>query len=144
MSLGGGIASDFERSAFQTFFDDGILSVAAAGNYGNASYSYPASYSSVMSVAATDSNDAIASFSQYNDEVDIAAPGVSIVSTVGATPARRPQRRRSPIALTAIIVSYYLGPPSDTGVGPPDYGWMSGTSMATPHVAGLAMVLWNK
>ena len=100
MSLGGGIASDFERDAFQTFFDDGILSIAAAGNDGDSSYSYPASYSSVMSVAATDSNDAKAWFSQYNDEVDIAAPGVGIVSTVGATPARRPQRRRSPIALT--------------------------------------------
>ena len=89
-----------ERDAFQTFFDDGILIVASAGNGGSSSYSYPASYPSVMSVAATDSSDAKASFSQSNDEVDIAAPGVDVVSTVGATPARRPQRRRSPNALT--------------------------------------------
>ena len=100
VSLGGGIASDFERDAFQTFFDDGILSIAAAGNYGDDSYWYPASYFSVMSVAATDSSDTKASFSQFNNMIDIAAPGVDIVSTVGATPARRPQRRRSPIALT--------------------------------------------
>ena len=83
-----------ERDAFQTFFDDGILIVASAGNDGDDSYNYPASYPSVMSVAATDINDAKAGWSQYNDEVDIAAPGVDIVSTVGATRGRRPQRRR--------------------------------------------------
>ncbi|EOD12746.1 hypothetical protein EMIHUDRAFT_124541, partial [Emiliania huxleyi CCMP1516] len=108
----------FERDAFQKFFDDGILSIAAAGNGGDSSYFYPASHSSVMSVAATDINNAKAWFSQYNDEIDIAAPGVDIKSTVG--------------------------PPSYTGVGPPGYGSKSGTSMAAPHVSGLAMVLWNK
>merc|ERR1719197_2130187 len=84
MSLGGGGASDFERNYFQDLFDNqGVLTIAAAGNGGSPSYLYPASYPSIMSVAATDSSDAKASFSQYNDEVDIAAPGVSVLSTVG-------------------------------------------------------------
>ena len=107
MSLGGGAPSNFERSAFQTFFDDGILTVAAAGNDGDDSYLYPASYSSVMSVAATDSNDAKASFSQFNDEVDIAAPGVDVVSTVGATPVRE---GRSAAALPPLSRDHCLLP----------------------------------
>ena len=59
-----------------------MLSVAAAGNGGNTSYSYPASYSSVVSVAAVDSNKVVADFSQKNNQVELAAPGVSVLSTV--------------------------------------------------------------
>lgn len=110
MSLGGGFSSQAESAAFQSFFDiDGILSIAAAGNGGNTSYSYPASYSSVMSVGATDVNNNIASFSQHNSEVDISAPGVSVRSTTGAS----------------------------------GYSNYSGTSMATPHVSAVALLLWN-
>lgn len=81
MSLGGGTKSTTEENAFNTLNSNGILSIAAAGNAGNTTFSYPASYTSVMSVAATDSNNAKASFSQYNSQVEIAAPGVSILST---------------------------------------------------------------
>ena len=49
-------------------FNQGVLLVAAAGNDGNSGYGYPASYSSVMSVAAVDSSNRRASFSQFNDE----------------------------------------------------------------------------
>jgi serine protease len=81
MSLGGGTSSSTEAQAFQDLFDQGILSVAAAGNSGNTSYSYPASYDSVISVAAIDANKQLASFSQRNDQVELAAPGVSVLST---------------------------------------------------------------
>ena len=87
MSLGGVSPSEIERDFFQDLFDHhGILSIAAAGNSGSAFYSYPASYPSIMSVAATDSSNAIASFSQYNDQIDIAAPGVDVLSTTGEPP----------------------------------------------------------
>ena len=82
MSLGGGFSSRTEQSAFNTAWNEGVLSIAAAGNDGNNRKSYPASYTSVVSVAAIDSNKTVASFSQFNAEVDIAAPGVSVVSTV--------------------------------------------------------------
>ncbi|WP_374351732.1 S8 family serine peptidase [Chitinimonas sp.] len=82
MSLGGGAKSTTEQRAFDSLQSAGILSIAAAGNDGNTTLSYPASYSSVMSVAAIDENKAWASFSQYNSEVEIAAPGVGVLSTV--------------------------------------------------------------
>jgi subtilisin family serine protease len=83
MSLGGGTKSRTEETAFNNAWNNGVLSVAAAGNGGNSQMSYPASYSVVMSVGALDKNKQIASFSQYNSQVDIAAPGVGVESTVG-------------------------------------------------------------
>jgi len=59
-----------------------VLSVAAAGNDGNSRNSYPASYSSVISVAAIDEQRNWATFSQYNSQVELAAPGVAVLSTV--------------------------------------------------------------
>lgn len=81
MSLGGSTSSRTEQSAFANLYSAGVLSIAAAGNDGNNRSSYPASYDSVMSVAATDSANVVASFSQYNSQVEIAAPGVGVLST---------------------------------------------------------------
>jgi serine protease len=87
MSLGGGASSTTESNAFQTLYNQGVLSIAAAGNDGTAAggtvdaMSYPASYPSVISVAAIDSNKALATFSQENSAVEIAAPGVAVLST---------------------------------------------------------------
>ena len=81
MSLGGGTASSTAEQGFQDLFNQGVLSVAAAGNSGNTSYSYPASYDAVISVAAIDSNKELASFSQRNDQVELSAPGVGVLST---------------------------------------------------------------
>jgi subtilisin family serine protease len=81
MSLGGQFPSSTERDAFQAAFNEGVLSIAAAGNAGDTSYSYPASYPSVISVGAIDSHRQVTSFSQKNDQVDIAAPGAGVLST---------------------------------------------------------------
>lgn len=82
MSLGGGTSSNTENTAFQNLYNQGILHVAAAGNAGNNRHSYPASYNSVISVAALDAAKQRASFSQYTNQVELSAPGVSVLSTV--------------------------------------------------------------
>jgi subtilisin family serine protease len=113
-SWGGGGYSSALAAAIAASNNAGILFVAAAGNStanNDASAQYPANYTaaSVISVAASDQNDQLASFSNYGAKtVDLAAPGVSIYSTL-------PNNR---------------------------YGTYSGTSMATPHVAGVAALAW--
>lgn len=82
MSLGGSVKSRTEDRAFRDLDKAGILSIAAAGNDGNNRRSYPASYNSVMSVAAVDASGTVADFSQQNSAVEIAAPGVGVLSTV--------------------------------------------------------------
>jgi serine protease len=83
MSLGGSLRSRTEDRAFRDLANkNDILSIAAAGNDGNSTKSYPASYNSVISVAALDSNNVVASFSQQNNAVELAAPGVGVLSTV--------------------------------------------------------------
>ncbi len=82
MSLGGGSQSVTEKNAFASAYNRGMLHIAAAGNAGNRTTSYPAGYSSVVSVAAVDANETVASFSQANKDVEIAAPGVGVLSTV--------------------------------------------------------------
>lgn len=82
MSLGGARSSTTERRGFDSLYSKGILSIAAAGNDGTTAYSYPASYASVVSVAAIDQAGVVADFSQQNDQVEVAAPGVGVLSTV--------------------------------------------------------------
>ncbi len=87
-SWGGGGFSSAMQTAIQAANDAGILFVAAAGNSGtnnDVAAQYPANYTppNVISVAASDQNDHLASFSCYGaTTVDLAAPGVSIYSTV--------------------------------------------------------------
>jgi serine protease len=110
MSLGGSSSNATEQNALASFYQGGMLLVAAAGNAGNSSLSYPASYSSVMSVAAVDSSRNRASYSQYNSQVEISAPGSSVNSTYKNN----------------------------------SYATLSGTSMATPHVTGVAALVWSQ
>ena len=84
MSLGASSSYSTLRDACQYAADEGVLVVAAAGNDGPCSdcVSYPATYDSVVAVSATTSADDLASFSSTGPEIDIAAPGSSILSTV--------------------------------------------------------------
>jgi len=112
MSLG--TTSDMQslEDACNAAYEEGILIVAAAGNSGNKpgnrdTVEYPGGYASVIAVAASDSNDARASFSSTGPDVELIAPGVSILSSI-------------------------------PGGG---YAYYSGTSMASPHVAGVAALV---
>ncbi|MFC5514071.1 S8 family serine peptidase [Massilia jejuensis] len=82
MSLGGDRRSQTEQVAFDKLYTQGVLNVAAAGNDGNRAVSYPANYHSVMSIGALDENRQWASFSQYNNKVELSAPGVGVLSTI--------------------------------------------------------------
>ena len=80
-SWGGGGYSNAEQDVINYADSMGVLVVAAAGNDGMSESFYPASYNHVLSVAATDQNDAVASFSNYGENIDVCAPGVNIYST---------------------------------------------------------------
>ena len=114
LSLGSADASEAEAEAILRATEAGTVIVAAAGNEaGDGNYlEYPASYPGVISVAAVDPDLRRAPFSNYNSWVTIAAPGVDIFSTIPV--------RMSPLQ---------------------PYGYLSGTSMAAPFVAGAAALL---
>ena len=85
MSLGGGASTTLQNAvanAYKNGAANGSVLVAAAGNDGNSAVNYPAGYAQVVSVAATDNRDARASFSNANPDVEVAAPGVNVLSTI--------------------------------------------------------------
>ncbi|NEU57913.1 S8 family serine peptidase [Halorussus sp. MSC15.2] len=84
LSLGGSSGSSTLHDAVQYAQSNGVLVVAAAGNSGPCSdcVGYPAAYSEVIAVGSTDSDDSLSSFSSTGPEVEIAAPGGSIYSTI--------------------------------------------------------------
>lgn len=81
MSVGGLGKHSAEQEVVDEAYQAGIAIFAAAGNEGGQTYSYPACYNHVISVAATDKNNERASFSSYNNMVDLSAPGAAIWST---------------------------------------------------------------
>ena len=129
MSLGGARASRTEDTAFANLQKAGVLSIAAAGNDGNRTQSYPAGYASVVSVGALDDTRTWASFSQYNKKVELSAPGVGVLSTVpmgtgalsslnvGGTAYAAGDMEGSPRkSATAALANFGLGTAVDTGV----------------------------
>jgi len=81
LSIGGYKPSQTEQEAVDYATNKGTLVVAAAGNENTDKITYPANYTDVLSVAATDKSDGRAGFSNYGSWVDIAAPGVDILTT---------------------------------------------------------------
>jgi serine protease len=86
LSLGAEEESTGEREVFQRVADRGILVIAASGNASvpgaPAPVSYPAAYSSVVAVGAVNFDRTVASFSNQGPELDLAAPGVGVLSTL--------------------------------------------------------------
>jgi subtilisin len=84
LSLGASSGDQTLKDACQYAYDNGVLLVGAAGNDGPCSdcVGYPAAYSTVIAVSSTDEDDSLSSFSSTGSEVELAAPGGSIYSTV--------------------------------------------------------------
>ncbi|UTF52015.1 S8 family peptidase [Natronosalvus rutilus] len=84
LSLGASSGSQALRDAGQYAYNNGVLLVAAAGNDGPCSdcVGYPAAYPEFIAVSATSADDSLASFSSTGSEVEIAAPGEDVNSTV--------------------------------------------------------------
>jgi thermitase len=113
LSLGGPSTNTLRAAVKQAWAGgrrDGAVVVAAAGNDGTSAIDYPAGYSEVVSVAAVDDSGSHAWFSNENGDVEVAAPGVDVLS-------------------------------AKLGGG---YVRESGTSMATPHAAAAAALLWEQ
>jgi serine protease len=113
LSLGGPIKSKILEDAINHALDKGVVVVAAAGNSGRR-VGWPAAYPGVVAVSATDPSDKIASFSSRGPEVWIAAPGVNVTQQTICNGGRD----KCEI-----------------------FGTFNGTSMASPHVAGVAAMV---
>jgi thermitase len=117
MSLGGGSRTETLHSALDYAMANNALPVCAMGNNGSSlNTPEPGYWHDCLSVIATDQNGAKASFSNYGVKADVAAPGVAILSTMPTYP----------VTLTSTY-GYRT-----------NYDALSGTSMATPMVAGIA------
>lgn len=114
MSLGGPSSSKVIEDAVKHAISKDALLVAAMGNDGNGSKSYPAAIDGVMAIGSSDKNDKKSSFSQFGKWHSVIAPGSGILSTF---------------------------PTHASGMPGTNYGSISGTSMATPFVAGLAALV---
>ncbi len=122
MSLGGGLPSALEIRTFDMLARKGVLSVAAAGNDGNSAISYPAGYSSVLMVGAVDEHRAWADFSQFNHKLELAGPGVAVLSTVpmgaGLSSLLSVARRSyAPGSMAGSPKASATGPLADFGLG---------------------------
>ncbi|MFA5103739.1 MAG: S8 family serine peptidase [Candidatus Margulisiibacteriota bacterium] len=125
LSLGSPGYSNAENTAIQYAHGKGCVIVAAAGNDGNSTLYYPASYSNVISVASVDKNDLRSPFSNYNSYVDVCAPG-------GYRASASDQIYSS--------CMFWTGDKYISNL----YTYLSGTSMSAPFVSGLAALLLSQ
>lgn len=121
LSLGGVGAGKTLENAITYAYKSNALVIAAMGNNGANVKNYPAAFKNVIAVGASDVKNKVAPFSNYGDWISVTAPGLKIYSTF---PSYKVE-----------LSKYNLGEA---------YGILSGTSMATPFVAGLAGLIWSK
>ncbi len=126
MSLGGRFPSSAMKKAVAYAHSKGVVVVCAAGNDGRGRVSYPAAYPGSIAVAATQFDETTTFYSNWGKEIDIAAPG-------GNTRVDQNGDGMPDGVLQNTLVS---GDPSKS-----DYLAYMGTSMASPHVAGVAALV---
>ncbi|MGH2446182.1 MAG: S8 family serine peptidase [Candidatus Limnocylindria bacterium] len=123
MSIGGvGMTSSFLSNAIDYAWDNGVVLVGAAGNDRTDTAFYPASYPKVVSVSATQVDDEFSNWSNYGADVDVSAPGASVLMT-NCAPCK---------------------PGYTDTTGDNRYTYVSGTSFAAPNVAGVVALIWDK
>ena len=111
ISLGDYNHSETVLEAIEYAHQRDCIIIASSGNDGLEGVSYPAAYPYVIAAGATNSSDSIASYSDYGNEIDVSAPGGGVFQGILSTTKFN------------------------------TYGYMLGTSMASPHVAGLAALI---
>lgn len=124
MSLGGGGFDNNVNDACQDAIAAGVSIIAAAGNENSSQVSYPAGYDNVIAVGAVDIAEQRAPYSNFGSWVDLCAPGGNMgVDLNGDSYA------------DGVLSTKYSG--GDLSQSQPVYAFENGTSMASPHVAGL-------
>jgi thermitase len=117
MSVGGFPFSQFTLDAVNYAWSKGAVLVGAAGNNAREELFYPASYGNVLSISATQVDDELAFWTSYGSAVDISAPGASVYTT-----------------------NCYACKPAEGSA----YTYISGTSFATPNVAGVVALIFAR
>lgn len=128
LSLGGTSSNQLLQDAVSYADSNNVTVIAAAGNYNSGeshAVRYPAAYPEAIAVAAVDDTKHLSSYSCYGPEIDICAPGgAGVIQTKE----------------TQMILSTTFDKAQHKNV----YVYMCGTSMAAPHIAGLAALLYSR